>query len=225
MLTIKTFESSSSGNLHLISNGSKKLLVECGLSFKKIKQYLDFDLDISGCLLSHYHADHSKSAKKIMRAGIDLYCSKETAENMRLDSHRLKIVRMDTIYIVDGFRVLPFQANHDTPGALGYLIDIDSNRIMFATDTGSLPYRFKKLTHIIIECNHSDESMTDVNPVFVDRVKKTHMGLNDCIEFLERNDLSRVVEIRLIHLSSRNADADYFKAEIQKLTGIPTIIS
>ncbi len=133
MLTIKTFESSSSGNLHLITSPTKRLLIECGLSFKKIKQYLDFDLDISGCLLSHYHADHSKSAKKIMRAGIDLYCSKETAENMRLDSHRLKIVRMDTIYIVDGFRVLPFQANHDTPGALGYLIDVSTFSLVTST--------------------------------------------------------------------------------------------
>jgi len=159
-----------------------------------------------------------------MKAGINLYCSKETAGYLKLKSHRLKVIEPCS-FMVDGFKCFAFKTNHDTPGALGFLIDIEDSRILFATDTGSMPYNFPGLTNIMIECNYSERSMQDLDPLFIKRVHNTHMGLDDTLKFLKRNDLSKVQEIRLIHLSSRNADADYFKSEIAKLTGKPVVIS
>jgi len=207
----------------LIRFGGRKLLIECGLPISKIKKYLDFDLDIDACLLSHHHADHSKAAKEVMRAGITLYCSEETAKACKLTGHRLKHVNSQFV-LGKGFFVNPFPINHDTPGAQGFLITWGQDRILFATDTGSLPYRFPGMTFIMIECNHSDETLQDLEPYLVARIKKTHLSLDKCIEFLERNDLSNVREIRLIHLSSRNADGEYFKTTIQEEFGIPVII-
>lgn len=56
MIEISVFESGSQGNLYKIADGKTSLLIECGISIKKIKKYLDFRLrDIDGCLISHEH--------------------------------------------------------------------------------------------------------------------------------------------------------------------------
>lgn len=222
-MRIKTFESGSSGNLHLIQDGDKKLMIECGLPMKKIMNYMN--LDVSGCLLSHYHADHSKASKQILKFGIDLFCTRETAEFLKLSGSRLKVIESDKSFYVDGFSCLSFRTNHDTPGSVGYLIDSGKNRVIFATDTGSLPYRFPGITHVMIEANFSEDSVTEENDFVMDRTRKTHLSLERVIEFLNNNDLSRLKEIHLIHLSDSNADGPDFKRQIQALTGVPVYVA
>ncbi len=221
-MKIKTFESGSSGNLYSIQDGDKKLMIECGLPMKKIMNYLS--LDVSGCLLSHYHNDHSKAAKQVMKYGIDLYCTKETAEVLKLSGSRLKVIEADKDFDVDGFRVLSFQTNHDTPGAVGFLIDTGSDRVLFASDTGSLPYRFPGLNYIMIECNYSEDSITTENEFVMDRTRKTHMSIDNVLEFLDNNDLSKLREIHLIHISKSNSDKQDFKRRVQAVVGVPVFV-
>lgn len=222
-MKITTFESGSTGNLHLLEYDKGKILLECGLPIRKIISYLNHNLAIDACLLSHYHMDHAKSSTEIMRAGIDLYCSGETADFLKLKSHRLH--NIDQSFKIGEVSVFPFRTNHDTVGSLGFLISQGSNRVLFATDTATLPYKFPGMTHIMIECNWSESTIKTNNEFVLNRTKKTHMSLDSCIDFLKVNDLSKVREIRLIHLSDSNSDPDYFKSEVQKITGKLTIIS
>jgi phosphoribosyl 1,2-cyclic phosphodiesterase len=48
---------------------------------------------------------------------------------------------------------------------------------------------------------------------------QSHFSLENVKEFLKANDLSRVRQIWLLHLSDGNSDAELFKQEIEKLTG------
>jgi phosphoribosyl 1,2-cyclic phosphodiesterase len=219
-MKIKTFQSGSSGNLHLLQHGEKKLLIECGLPFAKIKKYLDFDLNVDGCLLSHCHMDHAKSANEIMQAGIDLYCSQETADALKLSGHRLKIVKYNEYFRVNGWYVLPLKTKHAL-GSMAFMIDIEQTRVLFATDTGSFNYRLNDLTHIMIEANWSDKT---ASAEYMGGTIGKHMSLKAVLNFLAINNLSRVQEIHLIHLSNRHANADYFKTECQKATGKPVYI-
>ncbi len=223
MINIKSFKSGSAGNLHIIESGKNRLLLECGLPIKKIKEALEFDLNIDACLLSHCHMDHAKSAKGIMDSGIDLICSEETARFLKLSGHRLK--KITGKKVIGPWSISPFPTLHDTPGALGFIIDIEESKILFATDTGSLPYTFPGMTELIVECNHSTESFRPLNKYLDNRIIRTHMSLHNCLDFLDRNDLSKVQEIRLIHLSDRNGDEEYFKREVQKLTGKYVVVA
>lgn len=227
-MKITTFASGSKGNCHLLEYDTGKVLLECGLSIKEITKHLKYRFyGVSACCLSHYHADHSKSAVKIMECGIDLYCSIETAEFLGLKSHRLKVIDDLSWFTVGSLRVKPIVTNHDTPGSMAYLIEnIESTeRLLFATDTGAFQYKIPGMTRIVIECNYLESIIDELKPEENTRIKKTHMGLQDVLRFLEINDLSRVKEIRLIHLSDRNSDPDYFKSEVQKLTGIMVVIA
>ena len=221
-MEIKTFASGSTGNLHLVKIDGVRILLECGLSIAKINKHLDFKLP-DACLLSHSHGDHSKSAKKIMENGVDLYCRKETADSLELSGHRLKVIQ--SRFQVEGVDVFAFRTDHDTPGSVAYLLTGANDRVLFATDTGSFPYEIPGMTCIMIEANYSPESITEENDFVLKRTLKTHLSIDKTIDFLKRNDLSKVREIHLIHLSDKNSDPKMFKRRVQAATGKVVIVS
>lgn len=56
MLEIKQIASGSTGNCYRISDGKTNLLIEAGITIRKIKEALMFRLsEIEGCLISHEH--------------------------------------------------------------------------------------------------------------------------------------------------------------------------
>ena len=55
-MTLKCIGSGSSGNCYILKANNEKLILDCGLPIKVIKQGLDFDLGgIQGVLISHAH--------------------------------------------------------------------------------------------------------------------------------------------------------------------------
>ena len=56
MASLKCVGSGSSGNCYILKVDNEKLILDCGLPIKVIKQWLDFDLGgIRGVLISHAH--------------------------------------------------------------------------------------------------------------------------------------------------------------------------
>ncbi|MZK62262.1 MBL fold metallo-hydrolase, partial [Clostridium beijerinckii] len=83
---IKVLASGSTGNCYIVQAGDEILLLECGINFKNIKQGLGFDLSkVKGCLVTHEHKDHSKAINEVMKAGIDVYMSEGTMNNITFD--------------------------------------------------------------------------------------------------------------------------------------------
>ncbi|HCY0691749.1 TPA: MBL fold metallo-hydrolase, partial [Staphylococcus aureus] len=56
------------------------------------------------------------------------------------------------------------------------------------------------------------------------RIMESHFSLEHAIGMLKANDLTRLEEIHLIHLSIQNSNAKYIKSEIQKVTGVPVYV-
>lgn len=90
MLKITALASSSAGNCYIIDNGHSRLLIECGIPWRQIKEKLNFDLSgISGVLVTHEHQDHAKAVKDAAKAGLDIYTSKATADALGATGHRI----------------------------------------------------------------------------------------------------------------------------------------
>jgi phosphoribosyl 1,2-cyclic phosphodiesterase len=208
-------------------------LLECGIHIKRIQQALNFHLtDIDGCLISHEHGDHSKAASDVLKAGIDIYTSAGTANALGVSGHHMKIIQQKEQVKIGTFTVLPFNTEHDAAEPLGFLIvDQSGEKLLFATDTYYIKYKFQRLTHIMIECNYSVDILNDniesgrVPGVLKNRLLKSHFSLEHVKEFLQANDLSTVQNIYLLHLSGNNSDANRFKKEIMELTGKPVYIA
>ena len=227
MIKIKTIASGSTGNCYHLADGRTNLLLECGITFKKIQQAISFKISsLSACLITHEHGDHAKSVENIIRAGIDCYMSEGTANVLGLKSGPgIKIISAQKQFQIGTWSILPFDTIHDCAEPLGFLLVSGKNKVLFATDTAYIKYRFNSLTHILIECNYQDDILQEnINNGIVEygmkkRLLETHMSLRQTIGFLKANDLSKVREIHLIHLSGRNSDAEFMQNEVIKETG------
>ena len=161
-----------------------------------------------------------------MHAGIDCYMSRGTAEALGISGHRINVIKTKQQFRIGTWTILPFETQHDAAEPLGFLLaNQDGDKMLYATDTYYIRYRFQGLTHIAVECNYSLDILRanveagTVEPALKSRILKSHFSLENVKRFLQANDLSKVEAIFLLHLSDGNSDAERFKREIQELTG------
>jgi phosphoribosyl 1,2-cyclic phosphodiesterase len=245
-MDIKIIASGSSGNCYKISDGKTALLIECGIPIKKIKEGCDFDFsNIAGCIISHEHGDHAKAVRDVMKMGIEVWTSRGTAEAIGLNvldynSHVFNALAIDGKGLIEyasvgigTFWVAPFTVHHDAAEPVGFLIHskITGDRLLFMTDSYYTDYRFSGLTHIMIEANYSKQDLNDAvedgrtQQGLKKRLYNSHMSLEHCIEMLKANDLSKVKQIYLLHLSGNNSDGAEFKKRVQEQTGCEVYIA
>jgi phosphoribosyl 1,2-cyclic phosphodiesterase len=221
------YHSSSSGNLYSLSNGDSTLLIEAGLTINKIRKALNHPISgIRACLASHGHGDHSKGCKDLASSGIDVYATSQTFDALKLSGHRCHIIEPLKQFKIDDWTVLAFPTEHNCPGSVGFLIESHGEKMVFVTDSFYCRYKFKGLNIIAIEANWSEETISpNLNPAAEKRTRETHFSLERAIEFLKANDLSKVREIHLLHLSDSNSDEALFKQRVQQATGKPVYIA
>lgn len=226
-MIIKAISSGSKGNAYFISDGATKLLIECGVSLRKIRQSKGFEFDdISGILVSHKHGDHCKSIKECVNAGAEIYAPAEVFEAHLLNSKSCHAVKPFKGFSIGSLTILPFDLNHDCIN-YGFLICSreTGEKLLYFTDTYMVKYKFSGITHIMAECNYSNEFLKNntqmgLVPAWLkDRIKVSHMSIENLLKFMKENDLSKVEKIYLIHISETNGNAKVFKHEIKKATG------
>ena len=233
MIEITPFASGSTGNCYRITDGMAPLLLECGIKYKDIQKGCGFRLtEIKACLISHEHQDHCKAVKDLMKAGIDCYMSQGTMEALGVSGHRINIIKVKQQFRIGTWTILPFETQHDAAEPLGFLLaNQDGEKLLYATDTYFIRYRFQGLTHIMIEANYSLDILRanveagSVPATLKNRLLKSHFSLENVKEFMKANDLGKVQEIWLLHMSNGNSDSERFKREVMELTGKPTYIA
>lgn len=230
-MELQIIGSGSSGNCYcLTSSTGQKLLLEAGISFKETVKALDYQIkNVVGCLLSHEHmADHAKSVEDFLKRGIDVYCSKGTADNIKYKRNlRPTVITVSRTLYLGEFTILPFNVDHDAAEPFGYAIaHKECGNIIFATDTKNINYKFVDIYNWIIEANYSEELMIEeikedrLNGFLANRIHENHMSLETCIEVL-KNGLGAIANtITLIHLSSANAWGEQFQDQVSRAIGV-----
>lgn len=232
-MEIKVLASGSSGNATYVSDGVTALLLDCGISYRELQKGTDFGLSkLSGVLVTHYHQDHSKAVKDLAKHGIDIYSGVGTFEALKIQGHRYKPVKSLKSFSVGTFDVTPFNVIHDAPEPLGFLAESVETRekLLYFSDTAFVRYTFDGLTHIIAECNHGEyelrRSVSEgiITPELAKRITRNHISVERLERMLKANDLSRLQEVHLIHLSDNNSDEGRFKNVIQRVVGVPVYV-
>lgn len=235
-MKLKVLASGSSGNCYLLQSENETLILECGINYKNILHGLNFNLKgIVGCLITHEHKDHSKAITDIFKAGIDVYLSEGTAREILKENvynHRLHFIKSEEQLKVSNFIVLPFATEHDATEPLGFLIQHpEMGKMLFATDTYYIQYKFTGLNHILIECNYDKNILNEnINNGLVpnslkNRLIQSHFSLDNVKEFLRASENDFIENIVLLHISNGNGDTECFKSEIERLTGKPVYIA
>jgi phosphoribosyl 1,2-cyclic phosphodiesterase len=232
LLTI--IDSGSQGNAYLLHNEGEALLIECGVKFSEIKEALNFDFSkVVGCLVTHEHLDHCKSVNYVLDAGINVWMSIGTFRKIKLKTWKFPFLTEDKHrFILGNFEITSFLVEHDAEEPLGfYIYHKEMGSIIFLTDSFYVKYNFSDLTNIMLEVNY-DQDILDRNTesgnlpsIVKNRVTRSHMSLSTAKELLLANDISKVNNIVLLHLSVGNSDSRKFKKEIEELTGKNVVIA
>lgn len=225
-MRLKILGSNSAGNCYLLYNDTECLIIELGVKFNLVKQALNFNLSkVVYAICTHEHGDHSKAVKDALLAGINVVMSKGTQEALNLSSHRIKNICHGQKYKAGSFEVMAFNAHHDCNEPLSFLIrHPEAGTICFITDSYYCDFTFPGLTNIMVEANYSDEIINEraavgsIHGFLRDRTLASHMSLATCKDFLRANDLTKVNNILLLHLSDSNSNAELFQKEVKELT-------
>lgn len=162
--------SGSSGNCIYIGDEDTHILVDAGISCKRIEEGLKtLDLcgrDLSGIFVTHEHSDHIQGLGALSRRyHIPLYMTGGTAEAITrskscgaLDPAWIHELREDEVQQIGTLRVLPFSIPHDAAQPVGYRVESGNKAAAVATDLGKyteyLIDHLKGLDAILLESNH-----------------------------------------------------------------------
>ena len=234
-MRLQVLGSSSSGNCYLIEvNNKEKLILDAGVNFRIVQKELKFNFNgIEGVLITHEHMDHLKYATNFALNGINVYASAGTFKKQNLVGHRFKIIQALQQFEIGNFVILPFDTQHDATEPLGFLIQhkITGEKLLYATDTYYIKYKFNKLNYLLLECNYNKKIAKEnakngvINKTRYSRLLESHFSLENVIKFLKSNDLSYAKNIVLCHLSDTNSNQDIMLNEVYAATKIKTAVA
>lgn len=217
-MILKTIATGSSGNCHaLIADTGEILLLDLGENEKKIKKGIGWRIsDVVGAIVTHKHADHSKSVKDFERMGIPAFKPYENTETFVKKYSGFKIQAFD-ITTIDG-RWTHTDADGTECPCYGFLIEHkEMGRMIYITDTAIVKWRFKNINHILLGVNY------DKDMIYPDREGKKnhifggHMEIETACEFVKANNSDSLHNVIMCHLSADNADSDKFIERMKKV--------
>lgn len=224
-MTFRALASSSEGNAYIVSDGETRILIECGITFKKLQELTEFSVStIKACLVSHEHDDHSHCVKQLIRSGTEVYLSQGTAGALDIPEKLLNLaveMEADKQFCIGTIDILPFEVFHDAKEPLGFLLQsrVDGDILAFATDTVNIPYNFPGVNILAVESNFQrdildrNEKLPESRKI---RIANTHMEIDKLVQCLRRMDLSRCREIYLLHLSSATSHEGQFIHKVER---------
>ncbi len=213
-MRFETLASSSAGNAYIVSDRDTRILLECGISHKKLQKLSGFCLsEFQACLVSHEHKDHAKSVEELIRRGMEVYMSPGTAEALAVEA--VQMVEDREQFNIGSFDIVPFATFHDAAEPLGFLIKsrVDGDVLAFATDTVNLRYRFPGLNILAIEANYDKailERCERMPEKVRHRITNSHMEIDTLCDYLRGLDLSQCRQIHLLHLSDATSHEGHF---------------
>ncbi len=175
MLNLYPLYSSSSGNMYLITSENANILVDIGVTYKKVNEALSqISLkvsDIDAIFITHEHSDHIKGLNLFVKnnPNVPVYTSKGTREyiiNMLKEAKIqagsiLDISLTQNLYIKD-LCIEHFNTSHDAVDPLGYKVSCEDKSVTIATDLGIMTnsvFGYLESSSLpVIECNY-DKNM------------------------------------------------------------------
>lgn len=164
-MRISTFASGSSGNCTLVSSGDTHILIDAGISMRRIKTSLDQlqlkPCDIAGVLVTHEHRDHICGIATMTKYHrIPLYAPPGVAAALSQIPGAAQCITEITpgeSFGVGDAEIRAFHTPHDVPESVGYSICADQ-RFGFCTDLGhvteEVAYALEGSDIAMIEANH-----------------------------------------------------------------------
>ena len=220
--------SGSSGNCIYTGSDNTHLLVDAGISAKRVEAGLkELELegsDIQGLLITHEHSDHIKGVGVLARRyGVPIYATEGTIRQMKsmsslgtIDEGLYHVVHADEEFFIGDMKVEPFAISHDAAEPVAYRFECGEKSTAVATDMGGyndyIVEHLKGLDTVLLEANH-DIQMLQVGPYpypLKQRIlgERGHLSNESAGQLLCRILHDNIKKIYLGHLSKENNYAE-----------------
>ncbi len=169
-MRLASIASGSSGNCIYIASDNTHLLVDAGISNKRIETGLK-ELgvsadDIDGLLITHEHIDHIGGLGVLSRKhNIPIYATEGTIEEIKkvkslgeFDFELFNAINPDEVFSIGDINALPFSISHDAACPCGYRLECGSKSAAVVTDLGTYSQytidHLQGLDAMVLEANH-----------------------------------------------------------------------
>jgi phosphoribosyl 1,2-cyclic phosphodiesterase len=223
-MNLCSIASGSSGNCTFVGSEHTKLLVDVGISGKKIENGLNsIDVspeDLQGILITHEHADHIMGLGVLARRyHTPIYGTAETINSIlkmknvgRISEELLHYVTPDKVFQINDITVEPFSTSHDASNPVCYTFKADGHKIGMATDLGKYDdYIISKLVDseiLLLEANHDvNMLMVGAYPYYLkQRIigDRGHLSNESSAKLICKLIHEKLKYITLAHLSKEN---------------------
>ncbi|MHC1723421.1 MAG: MBL fold metallo-hydrolase [Aminipila sp.] len=218
-----SFSSGSSGNCYLVRSDSTALLVDVGISGKKIIEGLSAtetpEEQVKGVLVTHEHIDHVKSlrviSKKLPVAKTYANAGTWTQIEGNVPETQREIFITGEIFSIGDIQIKPFHISHDAVEPVGFSFYAEGKQISIVTDTGYITEEIftemKQADILALEANH-DENMLKVGRypwnvkqrILGNKGHLSNVAAGKCLCRLLDECCSKPRRILLAHLSREN---------------------
>ncbi len=210
------------GNCLFVQSKNTKLLIDAGVSLKKIEtglQSIGVSPDsIDGILITHEHSDHIQSLGNLSKKfNLPVYANTETFDAMpkqkeKISDQNINIFNISERFNIKDIEILPFAIPHDAANPCGFNITCNTDKISIATDIGHITNdilrQLEGSKFILLESNYDTDVLKCSRYPF--HLKQRIAGPNGhlsnemagkVINYLAHNNLQNAM---LGHLSKEN---------------------
>ncbi len=169
-MRLMSIASGSSGNCIYAGNDTTHILIDTGISKKRVEEGMkSINLspsDLNGIFITHEHSDHISGLGVISRKyNIPIYGTPETIQAIKsyknlghIDNDLFVEIQPDTHIIINSLDIKPFSISHDAANPVAYRIEDEKSKVAVATDMGTyndyIISNLEGLNGLVLESNH-----------------------------------------------------------------------
>ena len=223
-MRICSIASGSSGNCIYVGSDNTHVIIDAGISGKRIEEGLNriglSTADLDAILITHEHSDHIASLGVLSRKyAIPMYATKGTISGITdqkyigsIDRSLFNEISAYNDFTIDDLTVKPIEVSHDAAEPVAYRIEHGGRSVGVCTDLGTYDDRivegFSGVDALFLEANH-DVRMLQVGkyPYYLKQrilSDKGHLSNENCGRLLCRLLHDDMRSITLSHLSAEN---------------------
>ena len=223
-MRMKAIASGSSGNSIYVGTDSTHILVDTGLSRKKVEAGLNelniCGNDINGILITHEHSDHIGGLGVFLRKyPVPVYATGKTISQIlgykylgKVDESLFRPIVYDESFNIGDITVNPIRIRHDAAEPAAYTFEQNGKKSAIVTDLGCyddyIVNKLKSLDALFIEANH-DVRMLETGPYPYELKKRIlgnfgHLSNESCGKLVDTVLHDNIKHIVLSHLSQEN---------------------
>ena len=170
MFNFYSLYSGSSGNSLLVQTENTLVLIDAGVSSKKIELALNnLNLNptqIDGILVTHEHTDHVQGLGTFSKKyNLPVYVNQKTLDAMPKQKEKIEnnvnIIKIEEKFEINDLQIKPFSIPHDAANPCGFNICKDNKKLSIATDIGHMTNgiikNLENSNFVLIEANYDPE--------------------------------------------------------------------